>query len=80
MSEPQLPNVTLDATGLLCPLPVLKAQKALRALDVGDVLKVMTTDPNAPSDFQDLCRVAKYELLSSEQDGAVFMFWIRKMV
>ena len=48
----------LDATGLLCPLPVLKARRALKAVPAGGVLEVLATDPGAVKDFEHFCRTA----------------------
>ncbi len=53
----------LDMSGLLCPLPVLKTQKALRSLEAGMVLEVKTTDPGAVADFQCLAEQDGLELL-----------------
>lgn len=63
-------KTTLDTKGLLCPLPVLKAQKVLRSLDVGDMLEVITTDPGAVADFQCLCEGDGLDLVEqTEADG-----------
>lgn len=62
----------LDAKGLLCPLPVLRARKALKALNPGDVLAVEATDPAAPKDFAAFCEATGNRLLSSTQDDGVF--------
>ena len=69
---------TLDAQGLLCPLPVLKARKRLHALDVGDCLTVIADDPAAIVDVPHFCSEAGHELVSAEHDGAVQTFVIRK--
>lgn len=50
-------KVIVDATGLKCPLPVLKAQKALRDMEKGQTLLLMATDKNAPIDMEDLCSI-----------------------
>ncbi|MFD2741093.1 sulfurtransferase TusA family protein [Sulfitobacter aestuarii] len=68
----------LDATGLLCPLPVLKARKRLQALAKGDVLKLRSDDPAAVIDVPHFCAEAGHALLSSESEGAVLLFAIRK--
>lgn len=69
---------TLDASGLKCPLPVLKARKAIKALNAGDTLEVLSTDPGSAADFQAFCRSTGNELLeSSEQDGT-FRFVLEK--
>ncbi|WP_187430094.1 Sulfur carrier protein TusA [Roseobacter fucihabitans] len=69
---------TLDATGLLCPLPVLKARKRLQALAAGDVLTVQADDPAAVVDVPHFCAEAGHTLVSSRQDGAVQVYVIRK--
>lgn len=68
----------LDCTGLICPLPVLRARKALQSLDVGQVLRVLATDPAAPRDFDAFCAATGHALLNSTVDGDRFCFRIRK--
>ena len=79
-SEPTIqPDSTLDATGLLCPLPVLKARRALRAVPAGGILEVLATDPGAIKDFQHFCQTTGCELLASvEQPGGVLRFLLKK--
>ncbi len=69
---------TLDATGLLCPLPVLKARKRLQPLAVGDTLTVQADDPAAVIDMPHFCAEAGHELVSSDVDGVVQVYVIRK--
>ncbi len=70
-------DLHLDTTGLTCPLPILKAKKAIRQVPVGGTLEVIATDPGAVEDFETFCRVGGHALVeSSEQDG-VFRFLIR---
>lgn len=69
---------TLDAKGLLCPLPVLRARKAMKALAIGDVLVVEATDPGAPRDFQAFCEATGNTLLSSADSGGVFRLEIER--
>lgn len=57
---------TLDVTGLRCPLPILKAKKALAVLATGDLLTVLATDAGAPDDFAAFCRQTGHALLASE--------------
>ncbi|MFN0264819.1 sulfurtransferase TusA family protein [Tepidamorphus sp. 3E244] len=71
-------NERLDVSGLLCPLPVLKARKALQSVEVGDVLEVLATDPAAAIDIPHFCNEAGHELVSSEQDGETLTFRIRR--
>ena len=68
---------TLDAKGLNCPLPVLKARKALKGLDPGDTLEVLSTDPGSVMDFEAFCSTTGNELVESVQDEGVFRFLIR---
>jgi len=70
--------VEYDATGLLCPLPVLRANRKLRDLPVGGVLTVRATDPAAEQDFPAYCRQTGHELVETRRDGEVLVFVIRK--
>lgn len=69
---------TLDATGLLCPLPVLKARKRLQALSSGDILKVVADDPAAIVDVPHFCTEAGHELVAQSEDGSDQVYLIRK--
>jgi tRNA 2-thiouridine synthesizing protein A len=62
---------TMDARGLKCPLPVLKARKAMKSLQPGDILIVLTTDPGAPGDFRHFCEATGHRLIDikDESDG-----------
>jgi tRNA 2-thiouridine synthesizing protein A len=71
-------EVILDATGLLCPLPVLKARKRLQSLNSGDVLVVQADDPAAVIDMPHFCTEAGHELICSDTDGPVQSYAIRK--
>ncbi|MFZ7089721.1 sulfurtransferase TusA family protein [Primorskyibacter sp. 2E233] len=68
----------LDAIGLLCPLPVLKARKRLKSLAVGDRLIVRTDDPAAVVDMPHFCIEAGHDLANSREDGAVMIWEIVK--
>ncbi|MCR8826643.1 sulfurtransferase TusA family protein [Pseudosulfitobacter koreensis] len=68
----------LDATGLLCPLPVLKARKRLQPLAVGDTLTVQADDPAAVIDMPHFCAEAGHDLVSADVEGAVQVYVIRK--
>ena len=69
---------TLDAKGLNCPLPILKAKKAIRALPVGGTLEVLATDPGAVKDFAAFCRTTGHELVEQSTEGNVFRFVLRR--
>jgi len=68
----------LDATGLLCPLPVLKARKRLQSLASGDELTMRADDPAAIIDVPHFCVEAGHELVLSETDGEIQLYVIRK--
>jgi tRNA 2-thiouridine synthesizing protein A len=72
-------DATLDATGLLCPLPVLKARRALRDVPSGGILEVLATDPGAVKDFEHFCKTTGCELLEAgEEPGGVLRFRLKK--
>ncbi|MFC7705905.1 sulfurtransferase TusA family protein [Plastorhodobacter daqingensis] len=71
-------DAELDAIGLLCPLPVLKARKRLSALPPGAVLRLLATDPAAHVDVPHYCAEAGHDLIGSEQEGDTLVFLIRK--
>ncbi|MDH5218755.1 MAG: sulfurtransferase TusA family protein [Gammaproteobacteria bacterium] len=68
----------LDASGLNCPLPILRAKKALAALTAGQVLHVIATDPGAVKDFEAFAKQTGNELQESREDGGKFYFLIKK--
>jgi tRNA 2-thiouridine synthesizing protein A len=79
-ADPTSPAIakTLDATGLKCPLPVLKTRRAMKELAAGEVLEVRATDPGAVKDFEHFCATTGDALLESRQEGALYIFQIRK--
>lgn len=68
----------LDVKGLSCPLPVLKANRALRGLQPGDRLRVIATDRASVADFQAFCRETGHALIAFGEDGGVLSFVIRR--
>ena len=68
----------LDAIGLLCPLPVLKARKRLQPLAMGDTLEMRADDPAAIVDVPHFCAEAGHELVEMRDDGAAQLYVIRK--
>jgi tRNA 2-thiouridine synthesizing protein A len=71
-------TTTLDVKGLNCPLPVLRANKVVKGLIAGDVLRVLVTDPAAPSDFAAFCETTGHELVDSVEADGVYTITIRK--
>mgnify|MGYP002830724033 CR=1 FL=1 len=69
----------LDALGLLCPLPVLKARKRLISMETNAVLHMITDDPAAIIDVPHFCNEAGHELLRQEKNGDQLIFIIRKI-
>ena len=69
---------TLDTTGLKCPLPVLKAKKAMQSLAPGEELTVLATDPESPRDFQHFCATTGDELVEWSESDGVFTYRLRK--
>ena len=68
----------LDASGLNCPLPILRARKALADMERGQVLKVISTDQGSVKDFEAFSKQTHNPLLSSGEEGGKFVFLIRK--
>ena len=69
---------TLDVSGLLCPLPVLKARKRLEAMPSGQVLTVIATDPMAAIDMPHFCGEQGHTLLEQTRERDAFIFRIRR--
>lgn len=68
----------LDASGLNCPLPILRAKKALNALDSGKVLRIIATDPGSVKDFEAFAKQTGNQLLESKEAGGKYEFLIKK--
>jgi tRNA 2-thiouridine synthesizing protein A len=68
----------LDASGLRCPLPLLKAKQALRELAPGDLLRVLATDAGSVRDFQAFARISGHELVGFSEREAVFCYLLKK--
>ncbi len=69
---------TLNAEGLNCPLPILKAKKMLKGMAAGDILKISATDPGSAADFAAFCTHTGNELLGSSTEGDLYKFEIKK--
>lgn len=68
----------LDARGLACPLPIVKTNKTLNQMTSGQVLRVMATDSGSVADMQAFAEQTQNELLSSTQEGGVYMFYLKR--
>ncbi len=71
-------DLTIDAKGLNCPLPILRAKKALSTMQSGQVLEVIATDPSSERDFQDFCRQTGNTLLQQEKNGPEIRHWMKR--
>ena len=71
-------EITLDLSGLLCPLPVLKARKRLKAMKPGHVLKVIATDPMSAIDMPHFCNEQGHALLDQSSEAGALIFRIRR--
>ncbi len=71
-------DMELDARGLNCPLPILRAKKSIQSLTSGQVLRIVATDPGSVKDFEAFCKQTGNELLETMQDGGEYAFNIRK--
>ena len=71
-------DTVLDAKGMACPLPVLRANRALRALAPGERLRVLATDRAAVADFKAFCNETGHALVAQGEEAGVFSFTIRK--
>ena len=71
-------NKEIDTRGLSCPLPILKAKKALADMQTGEVLKVVATDPSSTRDFQAFARQTGNELIQQSQEEADYIHFLRR--
>ena len=72
------PALTVDARGLSCPLPAIRAKKGLQSVAIGDIVEVLATDPGSPADFEAWTRSTGHELVGTGREGDVFRFFIRR--
>ena len=71
-------EIVLDARGLSCPLPVLKARKRLMAMAPGARLRVLATDPKAPGDFRLWCAESGHRLLDEGREGETYILVVER--
>ena len=70
----------LDVKGLSCPLPILRAKKALKAVEIGGLLQVIATDPGSVKDMDVFCRQTGNELVEWTDEGGVYTFVIKRLI
>jgi len=71
-------DLEIDTSGLNCPLPILKAKKALAGLQAGEVLKVVATDPGSVRDFVSFAKQTGHELLDQQSNGSEFIHLLKR--
>ncbi len=69
---------TIDAKGVNCPIPILKAKKGIAEVPAGGTLEVLATDPGSVADFQAFCRATGNELVEQSESGGVYRFLIKR--
>jgi tRNA 2-thiouridine synthesizing protein A len=69
---------TIDAKGVNCPIPILKAKKGIAEVPSGGTLEVLATDPGSVADFQAFCRTTGNELVEQSESGGVYRFLIKR--
>lgn len=72
------PNKTLDCKGMSCPMPLLKTKKAIDAINSGEILEVLGTDPGSKNDLPGWCKRAGHEFLGEVEDAGFIRFYIKK--
>lgn len=78
MGQAEAPSLKLDLKGLLCPIPILKIQDAMKGVEKGSVIEVICDDIGAYADIPALCKSRGYELISIEKEGRIIMATIKK--
>ncbi|HEF4762606.1 sulfurtransferase TusA family protein [Pseudomonas putida] len=78
MTDAVAHDVELDASGLNCPLPLLKAKMELNRMASGAILKVVATDAGSQRDFRTFARLAGHTLLREEDEAGVYRYWLKK--
>ena len=72
-------DVLLDVTGLICPMPLLKAKRALNAMEIGQTLRILATDRTSQRDFITFSEQSGHQLISSSVNEGVYNHLLRKM-
>lgn len=78
MLKPEQVDATLDARGMLCPMPIVKTNKAMEPLRPGQVLELLATDKGSCVDVPAWCSSRKHTLLHTDTEGSVYRFYIKK--
>lgn len=68
----------LDAKGLACPMPIVRAKKVMKDMDTGQVLEIHTTDKGSVADLEAWAKASNHEMKEQRQEANIFKFWIQK--
>lgn len=71
-------NLVVNAKGLACPMPIVKAKKGIDSLESGQIMELHTTDKGSMNDFQAWVSQTKHELLEAKEENGVFIFLVKK--
>lgn len=71
-------DIVVDAKGLSCPMPIVRAKKAIDSLQSGQIMELETTDKGSVNDFQGWVKQTNHELLKTEEDNGVYRFFVKK--
>lgn len=69
---------TLDCRGLLCPMPIIQVSKAIKGMEVGQILEMLATDPGSKPDMEAWARQTGHELLDIQEEDGLFKFYVRR--
>ena len=72
-------TLRIDTSGMNCPIPIIKAKKAIKSMDTGTTLEVISTDPGSVRDFEAFSRATGHELLESQEESGIFRFVLKKV-
>lgn len=68
----------LDAKGLACPMPVVRARKTMKEMEVGEIIEIQATDKGSVADLTAWAKSSGHEMIDQKEEAGVFMFWIKK--
>lgn len=74
----KMANLVVDAKGLACPMPIVKAKKAMDSLQPGQIMELHATDKGSMKDFQAWVKQTNHELIECKEDNGVFIFLVKK--
>lgn len=72
-------KMVVDTKGMACPMPIVKAKKALDGLQVGEIMEVLSTDKGSLNDFRAWVKATKHELVQHEEENGVYKFYVQKL-